>query len=96
MVVRQVTFVCDVCGARLSFDEIDIPTEKKEDLSDILPETWRKMTPYGDVCNKCCNELDGVYERIHAPMKAKEQHYPYEDKEKTRKTSSRNWENFLQ
>lgn len=79
MITEQVTFICDVCGRQQSISKEDymslIDPKHNGITRDVIPEGWRDMQPYGHTCTKCCEELDGVYNRIHAPIKAREEVY---------------------
>ena len=70
---EEISYVCDICGRKLSM-------KKGDEMIDpvALPSEWRVMVPYGDVCSKCCEELDGVYNRIHAPIRAREEAYGHQ------------------
>ena len=71
MRLEEITYICDICGRKLSIEKTD-----EICINNIsLPNNWRVMVPYGDVCTKCCEELDGVYNRIHAPIRAREEAY---------------------
>ena len=74
MTVEEITFVCDVCGQRVSVSKEEV-LQTANDITNVLPKDWRHMEPYGDTCTRCCAELDNVYERIHAPMKARKEAY---------------------
>ena len=78
MIREQIAFSCDVCGRSVAYDKKEF-FDAYADVSVLpLPEGWRRIEPYGDTCTKCCEELDGVYKRIHAPMKAREEYAHHE------------------
>lgn len=65
MIQNEVVYICDCCGKRKS--EI-----QAFHVTDQFPEGWSQMIdPFGLCCDKCMAEFMGVYERIHAPEKAR-------------------------
>ena len=74
MITEQITFICDICGRKHSISKEEYMNNEMYSNA-ALPEGWRDIPPYGHTCTKCCEELDGVYARIHAPLKAREEAY---------------------
>lgn len=64
MIQNEVVYICDCCGKRHSVVDTCLNT---------YPKGWEQMIdPFGLCCDKCMAEFMGVYERIHAPEKARQ------------------------
>lgn len=85
MINLDLAYICDCCGKKYTIPSPTIPINNingeaciprtEVDFSEYhgIPNKWKNMPePFGLCCDKCMAEFMGVYERIHAPEKARQ------------------------
>lgn len=74
MIKAEIAYICDCCGRKVStpFDGEELEVINLKYYVEKVPEGWNNISPFGLCCDKCVCEFMGVYERIHAPIKARE------------------------
>ena len=73
MIVMRKAYICDWCGRTEYYDEEATLSDDFDNYSLNPDRNWVELPPpFGHTCPTCYSEVLSLYERIHAPVKAKE------------------------